>query len=224
MIFLRIIVQLFLFIFPWSIRKIMLQIFFKFKLGNGSKIGYSIVLANKVILEEGAIILNMTFINRIDYLHLKPFAMIGRRNWITGASITNSKSFSSAQNRKCELIIGLHARVVDRHLIDCNGGVYVGNFSTIAGNRSQILTHSIDIKSSTQTAMPVQIGDYCFIGTGCILLMNSSIPSFSVLGAGSTVTKPFEEKYSLYAGNPAKFIKNFDKDYKYFKRKSGNVS
>jgi len=224
MIFIRIIAQMFLFIFPWPLRKIMLQRFFGFKLSKGSKIGFSIVLANEVNLEEGAIILNLTFINRIDYLHLKPFAMIGRRNWITGASTSNFRSFRAVNNRKCELIIGKHTRIVDRHLIDCNGGVYIGNFTTIAGNRSQILTHSIDIKTSTQTANPVQIGDYCFVGTGCIFLMNSSIPSFSILGAGSTITKPFEKEYSLYAGNPAKFIKDLDKGYEYFKRKSGNVS
>lgn len=224
MTFLKIITQLFLFIFPWPLRKIMLQSLFKFKLSRNSKVGFSIILANKVILEEGARISNLNFINRIDCLHLKSFSKIGRRNWITGASTTSLRSFTAVNNRKCEMIVGNHSRVVDRHLIDCNGGVYIGDFSTVAGNRSQILTHSIDIKSSTQMAQPVRIGNYCFIGTGCILLMNSSIPSFSVLGAGSTITKSFDKEYSLYAGNPTRFIKELDKDYKYFKRKSGNVS
>ncbi len=224
MIYFKIIVQLVLCIVPWTIRRALLQRLFNFRFSKGSKIGFSIVLADKVIMDEGSIISNLNFINTIDCLHLGSFSKIGRRNWITGSSIKNLKSFTIEKNRKCELILGKHTRIVDRHLIDCNGGVYIGNYSTIAGNRSQILSHSIDIKSSMQTAKPINIGDYCFIGTGCILLMNSSIPSFSILGAGSTVTKSFEKEYSLYGGSPAKFIKDLDKSYKYFHRKSGNVS
>lgn len=224
MIYLKIVIQLFFLVLPWSLRRILLEKLFRFELSKDSKIGLSIVLADKVVLEEGSVISNLTFINRIDYLHLKPFSKIGRRNWITGASTNNSKSFSSVNNRKCEFIIGKHTRIVDRHLIDCNGSVYIGDYSTVAGNRSQILTHSIDIKSSTQKTESVHIGDYCFIGTGCIFLMGTSIPSFSVLGAGSTVTKSFNENYALYAGNPTRFIKDLDKDYKYFSREFGNVS
>lgn len=220
----KIFVQLFFLPFPWIIRKIVLTTILNVKFEKGAKIGYSVFLARKSVLRENSIIKNFTFVNEIDFFEMGAFSKIGNRNWITGSSSELQKGYGASPNRKCEFIIGEHTRITAHHHFDCNGGVYIGDFSTIAGNRSQILTHSIDIKSSTQTANSVQIGDYCFIGTGCILLMNSSIPSYSVLGAGSTIVKPFDKKYSLYAGNPAKFIKDLDKDYKYFKRQHGNVS
>ena len=224
MIYIKILVQVFLFIFPWFIRKLGLRYILKFKIEEGARIGLSIVLARQVYLEEGSAISNLTFINQIDLVHLKPYAMIGRRNWITGIGTHSKASFKHEENRRSELIIGEHSRIVDRHIIDCNGGVYIGSFCTIAGNRSQILTHSIDVKSSTQRAKPVKIGDYCFIGTGCIILMDTVIPSFSILAAGSVLTKAFTEECALYGGSPARFIKSLDKDYEYFKRKHGNVS
>lgn len=152
------------------------------------------------------------------------FSKIGSNNWITGAN-TNIKSiFQYSANRKCELIIGEHTRITEGHFIDCNGGVYIGPFTTIAGLKTQILSHSIDIKVSRQTADPIKIGKYCFVSTSCILLKNSELPDYSVLAAGSVLTKKFEEPYGLYAGNPAKFIKSYDPDSTmYFKRGHGHV-
>lgn len=224
MIIIKILIQTSLFIFPWKIRRSLLQLFFNFKISGGARIGRSLILASKVIIEEGAIISNFNFVNNIDKIHLKAYSKIGRKNWITGPNTKSTKAFSAVEGRKCELIVGKHSRITDRHIIDCTGGVYVGSFSTIAGNRSQILTHSIDIKSSTQKCKPINIGDYSFIGTSCILLMGASVPSYSVLGAGSVMTKSLEEEYALYGGNPAKFIKKLEIDNLYFHRKTGNVS
>ena len=67
------------------------------------------------------------------------------------------------------------------------------------------------------------IGDYTFVGTGSIILLNSSLPSFSVLGAGSVLNKKYSEEYFLYAGNPARAVKKLEHDAAYFNRRTGYV-
>ena len=47
-------IQLILFLFPWKIRKFFLRILLNFDLDENVKIGYSIVLAKKVILKKNA--------------------------------------------------------------------------------------------------------------------------------------------------------------------------
>jgi acetyltransferase-like isoleucine patch superfamily enzyme len=110
-----------------------------------------------------------------------------------------------------------------RHIIDCNERVVIGRFSTIAGYRSQILTHSIDIYNCRQHAEPIKIGDFCFIGTGCILLGGAVLPSYCVLGAGSVLTSRFTSENALYAGTPAVHKKTFDDNVAYFTRSVGSV-
>jgi acetyltransferase-like isoleucine patch superfamily enzyme len=101
--------------------------------------------------------------------------------------------------------------------------VTIGRYSTFAGFRSQILTHSIDLKNSKQSCKPVSIGEYCFVGTGCVILGGSRLPSYSVLGANALLNSSPEDTYSLYAGVPAKKINSIPKSHNYFYRKSGFV-
>lgn len=53
----------------------------------------------------------------------------------------------------------------------------------------------------------VSIGNDVWIGGGCIILKGVSIGNSSVIGAGSVVTKNIESN-EIWAGNPAKFIRN----------------
>lgn len=53
---------------------------------------------------------------------------------------------------------------------------------------------------------PVRIGKHVWIGVGAIILPGIKIGNYSVVGAGSVVTKHIPE-YAIVAGNPAKIIK-----------------
>src|SRR5207245_5527131 len=84
-----------------------------------------------------------------------------------------------------QLIVGDHAAITHRHLIDCTDSITIGRFTTVAGHRSQFLTHGIDFEDCVQKAKPIEIGQYCHIGTSCILLPGSRLPDYSMLGAAS---------------------------------------
>ena len=121
------------------------------------------------------------------------------------------------------LLLGTHSAITSRHLLDCTNTVSIGPFTTIAGFRSQILTHSIDLAVNRQNSAEVKIGAYCFVGTGCIVLPGASLPDYCVLGAGAVLNQPVSESHTLYAGVPAHAVKKLPADSGYFNRPRGFV-
>jgi len=122
------------------------------------------------------------------------------------------------------LYIKEHGAITNRHLIDCTASVIIGRFTTFAGFRSQILTHSINLKESRQRCKSVEIEDYCFVGTGSILLPGAVLPQKSILAAGAVLGEHLVDAGYLYGGAPAKKIKELSvSDYKYMNRDSGFI-
>jgi len=54
---------------------------------------------------------------------------------------------------------------------------------------------------------PVKIENHVWIGSGCKVLKGSTIPSGSVLGAGSLVNKELKAENCLYGGMPVKILR-----------------
>ncbi len=100
----------------------------------------------------------------------------------------------------------------------------MGALTTVAGCRSQILTHSIDLKRNRQDSRPITLGARCFIGTGCIILGGVELPERSVVSAGATVTRGYAEPGLVYEGVPATPVRAFDPDAQYFTRLHGHVT
>ena len=76
---------------------------------------------------------------------------------------------------------------------------------------------------SRQTSKPVIIGEYCFVGTDCVLLGGAALPDFSVLAAKSLLNKAFTGEYALYGGIPAHKLRELPKEAAYFHRVTGHV-
>jgi len=219
----RVIISILIMPLPWILRRAILVRFLGYSLGDRSYVGRSILDANKVTLGVDVRIGSLTAIRNIDELVLGDRARIGSFNWIFG--YLGSEHFKGTPTRKSRLILGHDSAVTARHIIDCTDEVSFGEFSTLAGHRSQVLTHSIDIKQNTQTCGPIVVGRYCFVGTGCILTKGALLPGYSVIGAGSVYSNKAEvDEYCLYVGNPARAVKQIDPDSMYFNRESGVVS
>ncbi len=54
----------------------------------------------------------------------------------------------------------------------------------------------------------IEIGNHVWIGRGVSILKGAKIPDGCIVGINSIVTKPFEEKDAVIAGNPAKVVKH----------------
>ena len=196
---------------------------FGFNIHSTARIGFSIILPENLEMGPDTRIGNLTICKGISLLSMEESSSIGNLNQITGFPAGDPSYFSADRNRRPELILGRHAAITERHVIDCTNSVRIGKFATLAGYRSQILTHSIDLPQSRQTSKPVEIGEYCFVGTGSIVLGGSVLADYSVLGAGSLLNKVYTEEYVLYAGNPARPIKSLSINTAYFHREAGAV-
>lgn len=220
----RLLISLLALLLPWPLRRLVLVYLFGYSIHKTARIGFSLVCPVHLEMGPGAHIGHLTLCKSgVDLLHLGEGAAIGNLNWITGEPLGASLHFQDLEGRRPELIVHDQAAITNRHFVDCTATVTIGRFSTFAGLRSAILSHSIDLDSCRQTAEPVSVGEYCFVGGMTVLLPGSALPDYSVLGANSLLNRHYSDPYYLYAGSPARPIKQFTRDSKYFTRTTGFV-
>jgi acetyltransferase-like isoleucine patch superfamily enzyme len=217
------ILKLIIILLPWSLRRRLLERCFGYEIDATARIGIAWIYPKRLRMGRQTRIDHFSVAIHLDAIELEDHATIGRSNWITGHSARSDKHFAHQQTRNPRLIIGEHSAITKHHYLDCTNEIRVGRFTTIAGHQSELLTHSIDIVVSRQHSEPIEIGDYCFVGTRCIILGGARLPSQSVLAAGAVLTKAFDQPYSLYGGVPARHLKELPKDAKYFHRPAGFV-
>lgn len=91
--------------------------------------------------------------------------------------------------------------------------IKVGNDVTISTG-VKFCTHDNSvikiIDGATDLVGPITIGDSSFVGMNTILMGGVSLPKHSVVGAGSIVTKSFQQEGCVLAGNPARVIGSID--------------
>lgn len=128
----------------------------------------------------------------------------------------------------CNIHIGNNVTVnTGCTFVDCNK-ITIGNNVLIAPNvQIYTATHPVELTerlTPVETpeghayirhtfALPVTIGDGCWIGGGVIILPGVTIGEGSVIGAGSVVTKDIPAN-SLAVGNPCKVIRKINENSK----------
>lgn len=84
-------------------------------------------------------------------------------------------------------------------------------------NGVQLITHDNSVikilKGSTDVFGEIKIGRNSFIGAKSIILPGVTLGENILVGSGSVVTKSFKTNGIIIAGNPAKKIREIDKEY-----------
>jgi acetyltransferase-like isoleucine patch superfamily enzyme len=216
-------VRLLVLLLPWRLKRFVLEKLFGYELHSTSRIGLAWIFPDRLVLGPHSRIGHLTVCKGLNLLALGEHASVGRLNWISAWPLNRPPHFAHLKSRKPQLIVGAHAAITHRHIIDCTDEVVIGEFATMAGYRSQILTHSVDLNECRQHAQPVRIGRYSFVGTACTILGGSTVPDYSVLAANALLNKAYDEPYQLYAGVPAKPVSQLDRSMKYFTRSTGYI-
>lgn len=209
-------------ILPWAMRRWFLRVFCGYSFGEGARIGLSLIGCTTLKMGASARIGHFNVVKGIR-VDLGECATLGDFNWISGLPTGSKKHFTEENGRDPAFVLGRHAALTSRHYIDCSNRVDIGEFTTVAGARSQILTHAIDFRRNRQVSAPVRIGRYCFVGTACVVLKGSELPDFSVLAASSSLARAYGDTFTLYSGVPALPVKPLDRDAEYFRRTRGYV-
>ena len=200
---------------PHGLRMFVARKIFKWDIAPGAHIGRSIILVAKVTMGPESNIGSFNMIRGLAELRLGQGAVIATRNWI--AAHPHSE-FVFGPKRDPSLIMHDWSRITVGHQIDCSDRVELHEHSAIAGYRSQILTHSLDLVRERQMTSPVTLGHHSAVLSGCILLNGMSVPARSIVSAGSVVVTKLTKECTLYRGNPAQPVRELPANMKFFNR------
>ncbi|MBZ5734893.1 hypothetical protein K8Z61_10335 [Nocardioides sp. TRM66260-LWL] len=209
---------------PWWWRRLLLTRLLGYEIHPTARIGLAWFYPRHLVMGPGARVGHLNVAVHLDEVRLGENATIGRSNWVTGfPSGTDSAHFRHQPERRSTLVVGAESAITKGHHLDCTSPIEIGSFVTVAGYRSELLTHSIDIEAGRQHSAPIRIGDRSFVGTGCLLLGGATLPERSVLAARSVLTEAFDEPLGLYGGQPARRLKDIPPDAGYLTRTRGFV-
>jgi acetyltransferase-like isoleucine patch superfamily enzyme len=194
---------------------------FRYEVDGSARIGLCFLDAKDVLIGPGCRIGHFTVVRRLPQLVLADHATIGQWNWITcGEFFTGGRSEVPPPPQQ-GLFIERHAALTSRHYVDCAGGVFIGQFTTVAGVRSTLLTHQIDLEAR-QVCKPIRIGDYCYIGSDVKFVPGACVPDRCIIGMGAVVVGTLPECGGLYAGVPARYLRPVEAG-EYFTRAVGRA-
>lgn len=154
------------------------------------------------------------------YLRNKGSIHLGRNIQITSGDIHNPLGGSSRTylitGENAIISIGDKSRISNSSIFSLNSisvgeNVFIGGNSKIYDSdfHSVVLENRLKPVDDDVCSKPIKISDGVFIGAHSIILKGVTIGTQSVIGAGSIVTKNVPP-YQIWAGNPAKFIRNLD--------------
>jgi acetyltransferase-like isoleucine patch superfamily enzyme len=113
------------------------------------------------------------------------------------------------------LEVGAGTVITSGHRIDFTDKVTLGKNVIVGGRNSSLWTHN------RQETAPIEIGDFCYLGSEVRLAPGAKLPDECILGLGSVLTGKIEEPRSLVAGVPAKVVRPLnEKDLSRIRRKT----
>lgn len=141
-----------------------------------------------------------------DYFHCVADEM---RASSAPAGMVRIRTFSEQAN----VVIGNHVGLNGTSIVCRNTEVRIGDSTKIAPGclLSDTDFHGIEpgqrLEAFPEHDRPVIVGRNVWIGMRCIILKGVTIGDNAVVGAGSVVTRDIEPN-SVWAGNPARFIRS----------------
>ncbi len=154
-------------------------------------------------IREDAVLRLLNVFRGLYRLEVQEEGEIAQLNWISGAGGFMPTDHPDLRGT---LVVRKAGMIGSRHFVDCSGGVVIGSYGGLAGYKTTIMSHSVDVMESGQKSAPVIIGDRTMIAVGCIILAGVTIAEKCVVAAGTVVAKDLTEPETMYGGSPAKPI------------------
>lgn len=180
------------------IKKALLLLYAKNKLGNAEYFGTGVVALPKLKLKN------------VKYMSIGDECYFGSNCRIEAWDEYNGKTFNPA------IIIGKDVRINSACHIGCINRVKIGD-QCLLGSNVMIIDHShgkndmeeLSIHPSLRDLYSkgeIVLGERCWVGENVVILPGVHIGDETVIGANSVVTKSMPEK-CVIAGNPAHIVR-----------------
>lgn len=89
--------------------------------------------------------------------------------------------------------------------------IYIGDYTQFGPNVGLISgNHDLYDFRKQSESKPIKIGKHCWVGMNVVVMPGVELGDFTIVGAGSIVTKSFPEGKCVIVGNPAKKNKDLD--------------
>ena len=215
---------------PNALKKLAYRTVFGYRIGPGVRLGIVLLDAVEVHLGEGTRIGHLNAIVRVGRFETGHLTRIGHLNVIRGgervslgdyAEIMRLNILNAIPDHDCTtepvsvLELAPGAVVVSGHRIDFTDRVRLGKNVIVGGRNSSLWTHN------RQETAPIEIGDFCYLGSEVRLAPGAKLPEECILGLGSVLTGEIEAPRSLVAGVPAKVVRPLnEKDLVRIRRKT----
>ncbi len=174
------------------------------EIGRGADLGPNLVLrCGRFSCGAGSSIGAFNVFRNLAAVELGDHAFIGGFNQVTAAP-----AYQRIDRDAGRLVLAAGAGIVNRHYLDCSGGIRLGRMAMLAGVRSIFQSHELDLRHNRATAAPIAVGEFTFTGTRVLVLAGASVPARSIVAAGSVWVRGSDPaRPGLHAGNPARWIK-----------------
>jgi acetyltransferase-like isoleucine patch superfamily enzyme len=203
-------------VLPGFVKRPLYRSLFGYRIGRGVRIGLVILDAEAVELGDGTEIGHLNLITRVGSFITGKSVRIGPLNIIRGgervrlgdyAEVMRLNVLNAIPDHDCttspasRLEIGRGAVVVSGHRIDFTDQVTIGQNVIIGGRNSSLWTHN------RQSTAPIEIGDFCYLGSEVRLAPGARLAERSILGLGSVLAGVIDTPGSLVGGVPARIIR-----------------
>lgn len=94
--------------------------------------------------------------------------------------------------------------------IQAIGKIRIGDYTQIGPNVGLISANHAKHDLRAHEPSEIDIGRYCWLGMGSVVLPGVTLGDFTIVGANAVVTRSFPEGHCVIAGNPAREVRKLD--------------
>ncbi len=191
------------------------------ELGSESRIGLSIIDASECDIEDDVQIGHLNVVVGVKKIQIGDHVKIGHLNIIRGgdevrlgrySEIIRTNQINSIPDPDVvnptdpRFLLGDGSIITTGHKIDFTDRVEIGRRSIIGGRNSSLWTHN------RQRTRPIEIGSFTYVGSEIRIAPGGALPSRCIVGIGSVITSELTGEGQLFAGMPARPVKELGSD------------
>jgi carbonic anhydrase/acetyltransferase-like protein (isoleucine patch superfamily) len=197
---------------PGPLARAIYRACFGYRIDRRARIGFAYVDCQSLTIGPGVVIDHGVVFTRCGEVQIGECVEIGPLNVFRGGTrirldpyvtVLRLNVFNAIPDHECtgnpdsSLSIGRGAVVTQGHRLDFTDRITLGRSVILAGRGTSLWTHN------RQQSAPIEIGEYCYVGSEARVAAGASVPPCSIVGMGAVIVRGFDTGYALFAGVPA---------------------